>query len=275
MTDSNNTKENRITSSQFYDLIVGEEFSWQVIIYDLVKTEQLDPWDIDLVVLAQKYHQVIEQMEEADFNVSSKVLLACALLLRLKSEVLLNKYIPNLDELLYGKQENKKYEMERIFIDENELPTLVPRTPMPRHRKVTLNELIGALNKAIETENRRIRREIRQKRAEKSALVVMPNGNKMPLKSMIKIIFQKIRAFLNEPERVKMKYHELAPTREEKIDSFVPVLHLSNDEKLYLEQPQHFGDIHLMLDKQHLIDIPGVNDNLERDDIVDNIKEFK
>jgi len=77
--------------------------SWQAIIYDLIKTEQLDPWDIDLGILADKYVDIIQHLEDADFFVSSKVLLACSLLLRLKSEILINSYIQDLNDALYGR----------------------------------------------------------------------------------------------------------------------------------------------------------------------------
>ena len=114
--------EDKINQNQFFDLITSEELSWQAIIYDLIKTEQLDPWDIDLAVLAEKYVQIIQQLEDADFFISSKVLLACSLLLRLKSEILINSYIQDLNNALYGRQDTKRYELERIEIDENDLP---------------------------------------------------------------------------------------------------------------------------------------------------------
>lgn len=240
-----------IGQSQFYDLITGEEVSWQGIIYDLVRTEQLDPWDINITVLADKYLAVIEEIEEANFFVSSKVLLACSLLLRLKAEILVNNYISDLNEVLFGKTEQEKKELERIELDESELPLLVPRTPMPRFKRVTLNELMASLNKAIETENRRIRREIKQKRAEKSALVVLPKKNRVPLRSRISVIFKRVKEHLKPRERVRMKYSHLAPTKEEKLDSFVPVLHLANNDRMWLYQDKHFDEIHMALDKLH------------------------
>jgi len=60
MADKADTK---VGQNQFYDLITGTEVSWQAIIYDLIKTEQLDPWNIDVGVLADKYVLVIQQME--------------------------------------------------------------------------------------------------------------------------------------------------------------------------------------------------------------------
>lgn len=241
---------NRINETQFYDLITGEELSWQSIIYDLIKTEQLDPWDIDIGVLAEKYLEIITQLEEANFFISSKVLLACSLLLRLKSEILANRFIQSLDEALYGKKADTKYEIERIEIDENELPILVPRTPMPRYKKVTLKELMSSLNKAIETESRRIKKEIKGIQAEKSALIVLPKGDRVPLKTRIKDIFARVKQHIEAQNKIHMTFSELAPSREEKIFSFLPVLHLSNNEKIHLRQPIHFEDIQMSLERQ-------------------------
>ena len=71
-------KEDGINQDQFFDLITGEELSWQSIIYDLIKTEQLDPWNIDIGILADRYVEIISKLEDADFFISSKVLLACS-----------------------------------------------------------------------------------------------------------------------------------------------------------------------------------------------------
>ena len=239
-------KGDRINQNQFFDLITGEELSWQAIIYDLIKTEQLDPWDIDLGILAQKYVTTIQQLEDADFFISSKVLLACSLLLRLKSEILINSYIQDLNDALYGRKDEKRYELERIEIDEDELPILTPRTPMARHKKVTLKELMKALDHAISTENRRIKKEIKGRQAQKSALAVMPKGNFIPLKIRIKSIFGIVDNHLKRGND-HMKFSHLAPAKEEKLASFVPILHLSNSGKIFLRQPVHFKEIHMTL----------------------------
>ncbi|MCR4284586.1 MAG: segregation/condensation protein A [archaeon] len=242
-------REERLGQDQFFDMITRDELGWQAIIYDLIKTEQLDPWDIDIGILADKYVGIIQQLEDADFFISSKVLLACSLLLRLKSEILVNSYIVDLNEALYGRVEKEKYELERIEIDENELPILIPRTPMARHRKVTLEELMSALNKAVDTENRRIKREIKGKQAAESALTVMPKGTHIPLKIRVKNIFGLVKFHMGKGND-HMKFSELAQDREEKLASFVPVLHLANDGKIFIRQPIHFEEIHLGL-KMH------------------------
>jgi len=236
---------NKINQDQFFNLISSNELSWQTIVYDLIKTEQLDPWDIDLATLAEKYVATIQQLEEADFFISSKILLACSLLLRLKSEILINSYIQDLNDALYGKKDQKRYELERIEIDENDLPILSPRTPMARHKKVTLQELLKALDQAINTESRRIRKEIHRRQARKSILTVMPKDNFIPLKVRIKSIFGIVKSHLNDNDH--MKFHHMAQSKEEQLASFVPILHLSTENKIFLRQPKHFEDIHMTL----------------------------
>src|SRR3989344_4399420 len=97
-----------VNQEQIHDLLFSKEIGWQEIIYDLINTEQLDPWDINISVLSDGFLRKIEELEEADFFISGKVLLAAALLLRIKSEILLNKFIRSIDELLFGKKEKKE-----------------------------------------------------------------------------------------------------------------------------------------------------------------------
>lgn len=81
----------KVGQEQIHDLLFDNRLSWQTIIYDLINSEQLDPWDINLSVLANKYIEKVRLLEEANFFISSKVLLAASLLLRLKSEILLSR----------------------------------------------------------------------------------------------------------------------------------------------------------------------------------------
>ena len=152
--------EEKISPSQeqVHRIVFSREIGWQEIIYDLINSEQLDPWNIDIIVLTNNYMKKLQQYEEDNYFVSSKVLLAAALLLRIKSEILLNKYIRSIDEILFGKKEKKPVNFERIELDDY-IPELVPKSPLPRFRKVTLKELVESLNKAIITENRRIHKE--------------------------------------------------------------------------------------------------------------------
>ncbi len=239
-------KVEKINQEQLYDMLTNKEVSWQNIIYELVQTEQLDPWDIDISLLARRYLEKIKELEETNFFISSKVLLAASLLLRIKSEILLNRYIKSLDEILFGKKEEKK-ELKKVEIEESELPELLPRTPLPRFRQVTLQELMSALNKAINTEQRRIKREISEKRAEKLSQVDIPK-TRVNIRERIRQIYAKIRIYLKKKPKNKLSFTELVGEgREEKLATFLPLLHLDNQQKVWLEQEKHFDEIWIWL----------------------------
>lgn len=237
--------KDKIGSEQLYDLLTGNEVSWQAIIYDLVNTEQLDPWDINLALLSHKYLERVRQLEEANFFVSSKVLLAASILLRLKSEILLYKYIKSIDEILFGKKEEGK-PMERMEIDESALPLLYPKTPLPRYRKVSLDELMSALDQAISTENRRIKKEVEKVTREREAGIVLPKARKS-IRDRIRNIYAKILTAFRR-KQVKISYSEFTGNnKEEKVSCFLPCLHLENQQKLFLEQEKHFSEIYIWL----------------------------
>ncbi|MCK5149478.1 segregation/condensation protein A [Candidatus Pacearchaeota archaeon] len=236
-----------VKQEQIHDILFNREIGWQEIIYDLINTEQLNPWDINLTILTNKYLEKIQHLEETDFFVSSKVLLAAALLLRIKSEILLNKYIKSIDEILFGKKEQKKTSIERIEL-EDEIPELIPRSPLPRFKKVTLKELMESLNKALVTENRRITKEKIYQRAVEETALSLPK-RKFNIRDKIRDIYDNLfKHFEENKGKKKITFHEFVKgDKEEKIISFSSLLHLDNQKKVWLDQEKHFEEIHIWL----------------------------
>lgn len=249
-------------NEQVFNLVTSQEVSWQSIIYDLVNNGQLDPWNVDLAVLAQKYLEKIQELEETNFFVSSKVLLAASILLRYKSDILLHKHIRSIDEILFGKKENEKKIYERIFINQNELPLLYPKTPLPRYRKVSLQELMSALDQAMSTENRRIRKETSRLIQEKSADIVLPK-TKISVKDRIRNIYAKMLTQFKK-KQAKISYTEIAGhEKEERIACFLPCLHLENQQRVFLEQEKHFAEIYIWLYGHYKKANPMLNQELK------------
>ena len=65
-------------------LIEKDDVSWQSILNELVRTEKMDPWDIDVSHLTHKYIETVKNLKKADFRLSGKVLLAAAMFLKIK-----------------------------------------------------------------------------------------------------------------------------------------------------------------------------------------------
>lgn len=231
----------KVGQDQIHAMLFEEKISWRSIIYDLINSEQLAPWNIDLSLLSQKYLDKVRLLEEANFFVSSNVLLVASLLLRLKSEIVLNEDLPALNDILMGKKDEKQYTQERIELDED-VPGLVPRTPLPRFRRVSLEELMAALGKAISTENRRIRKHILVKQVEREIATVLPRRN-VNLKQSITAIYSRLLDIFEDKEE-RVGFSQLVRgTTDEKITAFVSILHLDTQQRVWLEQEGHFEEI--------------------------------
>jgi len=247
-------KAEKISQDQLYNLLVSRELSWQEIIYDLIASEQLDPWDIDISLLSQRYIEKIRQLEEASFFISSKILLAAAILLRIKSEILLEEYIRSIDEILFGKPEEKQKKEENIDLD-LENSELFPKTPLPRFKKVTLQELVSALDRAMITEQRRIRKEISMQGIKERFDVLMPKRT-IKIREKIREVYDKIINFFGKISGEKMTYSQLVgDSKEEKLAAFLPVLHLDSQSRINLEQLKHFDEIYISLQNKTISEI--------------------
>jgi segregation and condensation protein A len=260
----NQQRTKTIKQEQVQDILFGRDLGWQELIYDLINTEQLDPWDIDLKILVNKYLEKIRKIEEADFFVCSKVLLAASLLLRIKSEILLSKYVQSIDEILFGKKEKVERKQERIEL-EDEIPELIPKSPMPRYKKVTLQELVSSLNKAINTENRRIKKVILKKNSIRESSIFLPK-KKISIKDKIKNLYSKVVSYF-EKNKTKQKISLTALSSEEKqekIASFTSLLHLENQKKVWLEQEAHFEEIYVWLKDVYFQNNPDPFEDLKQ-----------
>lgn len=263
--EGENKGEISMKQDQIHDLLFSKEIGWQSIIYDLINTDQLDPWDIDINLLVKKYLEKIQKLEEQDFFISSKVLLAAALLLRIKSEILLNEYIKSIDEILFGKKEKEIAKpLEKIDLEDG-IPDLIPRSPVPRFRRITLKELVDSLDKAIITENRRIKREIIEKNIIRDSSLKI-HKKIFSAKDMVKKIYDKILKNLEGLEKVHFKKIS-GDKKEERIISFNSLFYLETQNKIWIEQSEHFGEIHIWRKKDYL------KKNNPFEDLMENTEE--
>jgi segregation and condensation protein A len=205
-----------------------------------VRTEQVDPWDIDISLLSQKYIEVVKKLHEFDFRLSGKVLLAAAILLHIKSVRFIEFDITNLNNLINppaALDEDSYYEQLPLKNLPMDKITLIPKTPQPRKRKVSVYDLIDALTKALEVRRRRVLRDV-----EVPAMLVPEK--RVDITKVIYELYQQIKKLLGSKEKVF--FTDLignAGTREDKVYTFVPLLYLTNQGKINLEQEIDFGDI--------------------------------
>jgi len=226
----------------------ADEITWQNIIFELIKSEQMDPWDIDVTILTQKYIDMLRTLKVHDFRISGKVLLAAAILLKMKSNKLVGEDLSELDRLLIGVEE----QMEELAFEEtseipklDEIPNLIPRTPQPRKRKVSIFDLVKALEKALEVKKRRLLHSI-------PPLNLEAPKKKKEITEIIREVYIKIRTFFLKPFQEKLTFTRLLPSesREDKVHTFIPLLHLAQQNKIELMQETPFGEIEILMKKR-------------------------
>ncbi len=145
---------------------------------------------------------------------------------------------------------------------------------MPRFRKVTLKELIESLNKAITTENRRIKKEIINRNALRESSFSIPKS-KISIKNRIREIYQNLfEHFKENKDKKKISFTEfMGDNKEKKIISFAPLLHLEDQKKIWMVQEGHFEEIHIWLKEIYLEHNPDPIEEL-RKEVEQQIQEF-
>ena len=73
-------------TNKIYDAIFSEDdIKWQSIIYELIRSKKVDPWDIDLSKFSDEYLNTISNLKSLNFRISGKVVFAAALMLKIKT----------------------------------------------------------------------------------------------------------------------------------------------------------------------------------------------
>jgi len=238
--------QDKTAHDRILDIIVEkDEVTWQSMIYDLVKHENMNPWDIDVSKLTEKYLLMLKKLTELDFRVTGKVVLAAAILLKIKSQKLLGDDIGELDRLMNPEEisEEEFYDdLEAQPPGEAEIPSLIPRTPQPRKRKVSIYDLMLALQKALEVRDRRVLRRM------PSVKIDMPQ-KRVDISKLIVEVYDKIKNhFTNATDKLTFAQLVQDVDRDSKIQQFLALLHLANvgHRKVDLIQNEHFGDIEIV-----------------------------
>ena len=230
---------------KLYSLLVDQdEISWKSLLVELVHSEGMSPWDVDITKLTNRYIERLKDLKNADLKMSGKVVLAAAILLKIKSKRLVGEDLDEFDRLLASSEEtsDEMYDSLAQELKQGELHNLPasafelnPRVPQGRRRKVSIYELVSALEKALEVKQRR------QNRLHISD-IPMPQS-KFDITTAITGLFNKILSFFGMVKEIKFSQLVENKTKEQKVYTFIPLLYLSNQRKIDLHQDEAFGEI--------------------------------
>lgn len=230
--------------------LMKSEYSWEQIIYTVIAQEGLDPWDVDIKALSNTFVEYIQKLQEMNFKIPAKYVIIAAVLLRMKSDHL--QYLGDLvrdafpiDELDVDMRQNGQEpepEIEGMVPEEPLGPDLqisaitVPPKRQPR-RKIIVEDLIGALRRALRTEDRRDRR--MRNRGEK---IKIADDN---ITSRIAMLYNKINDIMSRMKKDEVQFSKLVNKweKQEVVDTFLPLVFLDNQKKVSCEQEEIFREI--------------------------------
>lgn len=236
-----------------YKMILdGEDIHWQTVIYELIRSGKVDPWNLDLSILTREFLKILRNLERMNFRLSGRVVLAAALLLKLKTRELgLDEFVQHA-EGVYEEEPVTEIETEEeqaIVAIAKQAPQLVSKIPENKTRPVTVLELVGALKKAIVVEERR---KVKQEQIEEEHKPIKHKLQKIDIYKKIHRIYSRIKEFALSTNTNFVEFDKLihSETAKDKVWTFLPLLHLANEDKVHLHQEIPFGKIFVELKEE-------------------------
>jgi segregation and condensation protein A len=199
---------------------------WRVLT-DILELQKISPWELDLAELVNGFIGRLLNAEHIDLRICGRALLSAAILLRLKSEYLLE----------FGREEE---EIIRVIEEDIFLPPIRP--PFRRNIRPTSSaEFLEALRELVFPPKKRRRRNIGV--GNSSPTIPQFDGSKIELtKSMKKLHAQLIEASLDSnPISFVDFVHGMSHI--DIIRVFLSLLYLISEDKVSISQEKQFGDI--------------------------------
>lgn len=220
--------------------LITSEFSWEQIIYKIIAWEGLDPWDLNISALCISFSNYIKKFDQLDFRIPAKYVIIAAILLRMKSDHL--KFLDLEDE----SEQFDSFETEiegsvegvstpnRLLIN----PITVPPKRMVR-RKVTIEELVSSLRKALATCDRRDDR--------KAVRAGKINIRHEDISEKIANLYNKINSILKIIRKEEVEFTKVVDKWDKHtvVGTFVPLMHLDHEKKVACRQNDFFEEIYI------------------------------
>ncbi len=205
------------------------------ILLGMARSGEIDPWNIDIIDVTDKFLAKLVEREKVDLRASARTLLYASILLRMKSDILVNVPPPEPEDDFIPDFE----------VDMEEFPALEPRQRHATARPVTLQELISELQRAVATKDiSRMRKSLKiEKPPRKTIEEVLSIAHSEDIeKSIVEMSGILDREFAY---REFVMFSELIKdyTPHGIVDVYLPLLFLANRKYITLTQEILFEDI--------------------------------
>jgi segregation and condensation protein A len=209
---------------------------WKEMLTDIVYKERMNPWDIDISLLTSIFLQNIRSLKEIDFRIPANAILASSILLRYKADSWVFKEPePDMSQGMW---------IPDNLIMEPVIPELVPVIRITK-RKVSLDELIGAVEDVIKKEKKKATKRTMQSTVPQILIDMVENQGDFG--KLLNHVHDKIKSRIDDDRLVVFSSLLEDKNVDELINYFVPLLHLANNRKVYMWQEKMFGEIFIFV----------------------------
>ncbi len=209
--------------------------TWKEILLELIATRRLDPWNVDIVLIAEGFLKKIREMEKLDLLVPANIILAASILLRYKSDYI--RFEEPQAEVIMPLDEG-----ERVF---ESVPQLELSARIPPKRQITLDELMGEMERVIKYDNGE--RTIRQP---KPIDIVHIAVKDFDIDKKMEEVFAQIETSIDEQGWTMFSRIIPKNERTEIMYVLLSLLHLTQSQKVDIRQDEIFGDIFIQVLKE-------------------------
>ncbi len=196
---------------------------------EMARRGEIDPWNIDIIKVTDKFLAHLEQAYRHNLRMSGRALLYASILLRMKSDALIEV-------------EEDDREEEPTWDVETNLP-LQPRVLHPARRPATLYELIEELRRAEKVKEQRTLRRVertRRKQQRPSVQDAMSAAHDKLLRVHAEEIWIELQELFESREFVGIA--EMI-NGDKLVEKYLPLLYLAHWRRVRLEQSVLFGEL--------------------------------
>lgn len=242
------------------------EFDGIDVLVAMARQGKIDPWNIDIIEVADLFSAHLFQSKAQNLRYSSRVILYAALLLKMKADKLDGNDI--LSDLYPMEDEEPIYDGEYPFDDEIYVPTnnvasfeevLQRRTSvrLNRNRVVTLRDLIrqlefyAKLDKKVEIENAKKRAQQARRSRDLSKLTpsdMVNLAHEEDYKLGANILKNNLTEILNREDQIEL--NELVLLGLDRITAYISLLFLVKEGDYTLKQDDFYGDLYVIKNTQ-------------------------
>ncbi len=235
---SENSEQIPETQQPLPDLVdLIDQPAWKSILLELVKTEQMDPWDIDICALADKFLEKVGQLEHANLKVPANAILASAILLKMKARALKLRGIDD-------EEVTEELSQEDIQMLEDSIPELKGVRRF-REGKVSLDELVEGIADVLNKTKHKQNSILRSKEIPEFNVLVGEGS----IEERVSDIEQRISERADSQGLVTFSQLLNEQTPVEMVYVFIPLLFLMNKGKINAWQEEWFGEIFISIVK--------------------------